>query len=87
MKSVSSGCSGKMTGCFTPASVSNHLPTRGPKQVGKYLAPHCQFRLMTGYDTMTGSPWTMVPSDLIARPLHYDTIFHTFIPPYQYLCL
>jgi len=87
MKSVSNGCRGKITGCFTSASVSNHLPTRGPKEVGKYLAPHCQIRLVTGYDTMTGSSWTTIPSGLISCPVHYDTIFHTFILPYQYLRL
>jgi len=44
MKSVSNGYSGKMTGCFTSASVSNHLPTRGPKEVGKILGPTLSFQ-------------------------------------------
>lgn len=80
MKSVSNGYSGKMTGCFMSASVSSHLPSRGPKEVGKYLAPHCQFSLVTGYDIMTGSSWTMVPSGIISCPVHYDTIFDTSLP-------
>jgi hypothetical protein len=42
MKSVSNGCSGKATPCFGSASVSNHLPAKGDKEVGNYLATHCQ---------------------------------------------